>query len=134
MPWVVMQGFVFLPMTSGAVTDLDYGFVLNALGIALFAWVAFSLVRNVVRLWKVPQQQLTRLAIICVLFVALFFGLMSEGPLVEGSQIESKVLGICAATLCLSLLVVAVRHAIRLRATAPPAQEPETSESPSLRR
>ena len=119
LPWLVVQGFLFLPMTSAGLASLDYGFFLNALAIAVFAWVAFCLIRNLVRLWSVPTQEVSRWSVVGLGLTGMLFGLLSEGPLVEGTLTDSKFLGACVAVLSASLLALAIRHAVRLHGKDP---------------
>ena len=53
---MVAQGLLLLPVAAGAVSSLDYGVVLRAVSGALFAGVAILMIRNLVRLWKVPSR------------------------------------------------------------------------------
>ena len=57
LPILVAQGLLLLPVAAGAVSSLDYGVVLSAVSGALFAGVAFLMIRNLVRLWRVRSRQ-----------------------------------------------------------------------------
>ena len=116
LPILVAQGLLLLPVAAGAVSSLDYGVVLSAVSGALFAGVAFLMIRNLVRLWKVPSRQVGVRSLIALVLAGLLLGMFSEGPLVEARRTEDRLLGACLVVVAVALLVLAARHAIRYRA------------------
>ena len=90
--------------------------MLSAVSGALFAGVAFLMIRNLVRLWKVPSRQVGVGSLIALVLAGLLLGMFSEGPLVEARRTEDRLLGACLVVVAVALLVLAARHAIRYRA------------------
>jgi hypothetical protein len=125
LPWVLIQGFVLMPSAVGGLTDLGYGPVLNTLSIAIFVLVAFCLVRNLVRLWKAPSVEATLPSVFAFGLSGLFFALVSEGPLVEGTGMDSKLLGASGIAISASLIMLTVRQLIRLRPVEPSGPKPD---------
>ena len=112
---------------AGGVGGLT-GVVLDAVSGALFAGVAFLMIRNLVRLWKVPSREVGLGSLIALALAGVRpLGLFGEGPLVEARRTEDRLLGACLVVVAVALLVLAARPRSGTAPTAGP--RPVTSAS-----
>ncbi|HSX69056.1 hypothetical protein [Nocardioides sp.] len=113
-----LQGALFMSAVAGQSTIADFSFYswpFKTLQVALFLWVAFVLVRNLVRLWRAPAAEARRAHRLPLFLVGAAFLLFASGPLIEGRHLSTKPLGVIWLLVGLNLIALGVREVLRLR-------------------
>jgi hypothetical protein len=114
LPWVFLQGFLFLPPTFPDAEWTDYGWM-AVFPVLLFGWVAFCLVRNVGRLLRAPAVEATTWTAIRLAACGSLLTLLGIGISLEARLLEDRLLALVWATLGAILLYFAARDVARRR-------------------
>jgi len=114
LPSVLLQGLLFMAMTfpdaEWAVSSWTVG-----LTVLLLGWVGYSLVGNIVRLFRAPPAEATTWTAIRLAACGVLFVLVALGPLLEARLLGDRLLGFTWATLGAILLFLAARDVARRR-------------------
>lgn len=116
--WANIQGFLFVSgvwsQTSfEGLTDFPWYWI--ALEVFLMAWVAYAIVRNLIRLWQTPTAEATPWHLLPLLLFGALFTLMSIGPLLNSERMSTKPSGAIWLILRANLLALAAREVWRVR-------------------
>lgn len=116
--WIFLQGAVFLPVGVGQSfwENVTAHGSIDVLGGILAVWIAFLIVRNLLRLWRAPASEARRTHCLPLFAVGVAFALLSSGPLMESARLSTKPLGGAWLLIASALLVIAGREVLRLRA------------------
>jgi hypothetical protein len=114
LPWVFLQGFLFVATTFPDAEWTDYSWT-AVFAVLLTGWVGFCLVRNVLRLFRAPTAEATTWTAIRLAACGSLFVLFALGPLLEARLLENRLLGFTWATLGVILLFLAARDVARRR-------------------
>lgn len=120
LPWVLLQGGLFLPGVAGLVVDdVAEGGRWDRWAFAAFLalWLCCCLVRNLVLMWRAPASETRSWHLVPLFAIGLLLALLAAGPLLDGARgvADDRPKGVAVLLVALSVLALGVREVLRLR-------------------
>ena len=116
--WLAVQVMILLPIAIGQLTIKEWAhepLPLLLLDLVLAVVIGYFVVRNVIRLWRSPPTEASRLTATLQLIFGGVLLLVSTGPLLESHSYSTKPMGVALLLVGGLLAFLGLRDVARFR-------------------